>query len=61
MCLKYSFGMDHESDLINNSVNKVLSEGFKTADLIGDEGKNLSTEEMGNQIIQEIKGSGKLG
>ena len=35
-----------------------LSEGFKTADLIGDDGKNLSTEEMGNQIIQEIKGSG---
>ena len=58
MCLKYSFGMDAESDLINKSVNKVLSEGFKTADLIGDEGKNLSTEEMGNQIIQEIKGSG---
>ena len=58
MCLKYSFGMDNESDLINNSVNKVLSEGFKTADLIGDDGKNLSTEEMGNQIIQEIKGSG---
>ena len=58
MCLKYSFGMDAESDLINKSVNKVLSEGFKTADLIGDDGKNLSTEEMGNQIIQEIKGSG---
>ena len=34
MCLKYSFGMDHESDLINNSVDKVLLEGFKTADLI---------------------------
>ena len=58
MCLKYSFGMNVESDLINKSVNKVLSEGFKTADLIGDDGKNLSTEEMGNQIIQEIKGSG---
>ena len=58
MCLKYSFGMDAESDLINKSVNKVLSDGFKTADLLGDDSKNLSTEEMGNQIIQEIKGSG---
>ena len=58
MCLKYSFGMDNESDLINNSVNKVLSEGFKTADLIGDNDKNLSTEEMGNQIIKVIKGLG---
>ena len=58
MCLKYSFGMDTESDLINKSVNKVLSEGFKTADLLGDENKNLSTEEMGNQIIKEIKGLG---
>ena len=58
MCLKYSFGMDNESDLINNSVNKVLSEGFKTADLIGDDDRNLSTEEMGNQIVKEIKGLG---
>ena len=58
MCLKYSFSMDAESDLINKSVNKVLSEGFKTADLLGDDNKNLSTEEMGNQIIKEIKGLG---
>ena len=58
MCLKYSFSMDAESDLINKSVNKVLSEGFKTADLLGDDDKNLSTEEMGSQIIKEIKGLG---
>ena len=30
MCLKYSFNMDKESDLLNKSVNDVLSSGFKT-------------------------------
>jgi 3-isopropylmalate dehydrogenase len=55
MCLKYSFNMDKESDLINQSVNQVLSDGFKTADLIGDDNKNLSTVEMGDKIINQLK------
>ena len=55
MCLKYSFNMDKESDLINQSVNKVLSDGYKTADLIGDDDKNLSTVEMGDKIINQLK------
>ena len=55
MCLKYSFNMDKESDLINQSVNQVLSDGFKTADLIGDDNKNLSTIEMGDKIINQLK------
>ena len=54
MCLKYSFNMDSESEIINKSVNKVLSDGFKTPDLLGDDLKNLSTEAMGDQIIREI-------
>ena len=57
MCLKYSFNMDKESDLINQSVNKVLSDGYKTADLIGDDDKNLSTVEMGDKIINQLKQS----
>ena len=55
MCLKYSFNMDKESDLINKSVNNVLASGFKTADLIGDDNKNLSTVEMGDQILNQLK------
>ena len=55
MCLKYSFNMDKESDLINQSVNKVLSDGYKTADLIGDDNKKLSTVEMGDKIINQLK------
>ena len=55
MCLKYSFNMDKESDLINKAVNNVLASGFKTADLIGDDNKNLSTVEMGDQILNQLK------
>ena len=36
MCLKYSFNMDKASDLISTAVNKVLENGFKTKDLLGD-------------------------
>ena len=60
MCLKYSFNMDKESDLLNKSVNDVLSSGFKTADLMGDNNKNLSTVEMGDQILNQLRNNFKL-
>ena len=52
--------MDKESDLLNKSVNDVLSSGFKTADLMGDNNKNLSTVEMGDQILNQLRNNFKL-
>ena len=42
MCLKYSFAMDSEAEKINEAVNNVLTAGFKTKDLIGNNEQNLS-------------------
>ena len=46
--------MNEASDLINNAVDVVLKNGFKTKDLIGDDNKNLSTQKMGDEISNQI-------
>ena len=59
MCLKYSFNMNDAAELINSSVDKVLKGGFKTKDLLGDANKNLSTEQMGDEIANQMIKVGK--
>ena len=55
MMLKYSFNMNEASSAIENSIQEVLSEGYRTYDLEGSEKNKLSTSEMGNKIIEKIK------
>ena len=55
MMLKYSFDMDEASSAIENSIQEVLSEGYRTYDLEGSKENKLSTSEMGNKIIEKIK------
>ena len=55
MMLKYSFNMNEASSAIENSIEEVLSEGYRTYDLEGSKKNKLSTSEMGNKIIEKIK------
>ena len=55
MMLKYSFNMNEASSAIENSIQEVLSEGYRTYDLEGSEKNKLSTSEKGNKIIEKIK------
>ena len=55
MMLKYSFDLNEESLSIENSIEEVLSEGYRTHDLEGPENKKLSTSEMGNKIIENLQ------
>ena len=55
MMLKYSFNMNEASSAIENSIQEVLSEGYRTYDLEGSKENKLSTSEMGNKIIEKIK------
>lgn len=57
MMLKFSFGMDKEHDAIVNAVEKTLADGLRTGD-IADGGKSVSTAEMGNKIVDNLRGSG---
>ena len=51
MCLKYSFEMNDQAEKISQAVNDVLAAGHRTKDLIGNSEINLSTQEMGDKII----------
>ena len=55
MMLKYSFGLDEASLSIENAIEEVLSEGYRTNDLEGYEENILSTSEMGNKIVEHLK------
>ena len=54
MMLKYSFGLNEASLAIENSIQNVLSEGFRTHDLEGFEETRLSTSDMGNKIVENL-------
>ena len=54
MMLKYSFGLNEASLSIENSIQNVLSEGFRTHDLKGSEEMRLSTSDMGNKIVENL-------
>jgi 3-isopropylmalate dehydrogenase len=58
MCLKYSFAMNEEADKINDAVNNVLTAGYKTPDLIGNNEQNLSTQQMGDKIVEAYNSIG---
>ncbi len=57
MMLRYSFDMPKEADEIENAVGKVLSEGYRTADIMSaEEGlKPAKCSEMGGLICRAIK------
>jgi len=53
MMLRYSLGLEKEADCIESAVNKVLENGFRTADIIGNsENSPLSCTEMTQKIIE---------
>ena len=55
MMLKYSFGLQKESDAVEQAIISVLEAGYRTADL-KEEGKtSVGTEQVGNLIIERIE------
>lgn len=58
MMLEYSFQMVQEAKAIHRAVETSLAKGFRTADIstLDDRLSTLSTQEMGNRIINNLKG-----
>jgi 3-isopropylmalate dehydrogenase len=55
MALRYSFGLGDEADMLEGSINTVLAQGLRTADLIGSEGvEPVSTSAMGDAILAAL-------
>jgi 3-isopropylmalate dehydrogenase len=55
MMLRYSFDMKTEADKLEVAVKTVLSKGLRTADIMQEGKKKLSTSEMGDAILAELK------
>ena len=55
MALRYSFDQGAEADRLEAAVERVLADGFRTADLMGpDGGTPVSTSEMGDAILSAL-------
>ncbi len=54
MMLRYSFDMGKEADAIENAVDKVLAEGYRTGDIMSEGMKCVSCSEMGDLVADRI-------
>ena len=55
MMLKYSFHLENESKAIEQAVNEVLEEGYRTADMMSDNMILVGCEKMGDLIAAKIQ------
>lgn len=55
MMLRYSFDLDEEADAIEKAVQSVLTEGFRTADIMGEGCTKVGTVKMGDLIAERIQ------
>jgi len=55
MMLKYSFGLNEEHDEIARAIEKSFEQGFMTADAVQEGAKSISTSQMGDKIVNNIK------
>ena len=54
MMLRYSLDLDKEADAVETAVRKVLTEGYRTGDIMSDGCKLVGTREMGDLIADAI-------
>lgn len=54
MLLRYSLNLQQEADDIDNAVFKVLEDGFRTGDIYTDGTKLVSTDEMGDAVVDRL-------
>ncbi|MCB1337175.1 MAG: 3-isopropylmalate dehydrogenase, partial [Maritimibacter sp.] len=58
MALRYSFDLGAEADRLEAAIEKVLADGLRTADLMGQEGATpVSTTGMGDAILAALDAS----
>ena len=58
MALRYSFDKGDEAERLEKAVEKVLADGKRTPDLLGEEGVSpVSTVEMGDAILEALDAS----
>ena len=54
MMLRYSFDLDKEAAAVEEAVKKVLTEGYRTADIMAEGCTKIGTTQMGDLIAERI-------
>ncbi|MCB1384989.1 MAG: 3-isopropylmalate dehydrogenase [Nitratireductor sp.] len=57
MCLRYSFNMIDEANAIEQAIASVLEDGVRTADIMAEGCRKVSTTEMGDAILAAYAGA----
>ncbi len=55
MCLRYSFGLGDAADKIEQAIADVLASGLRTADIKGDTATTVSTTQMGEAVLAQLR------
>jgi 3-isopropylmalate dehydrogenase len=56
MMLRYSFGLAMEAQTIETAVDEVLSQGYRTYDIMGEGKTKVGTKQMGDLIAGKVGG-----
>lgn len=56
MMLRYSFDLDKEAEAIEAAVQQVLTDGYRTIDIMSEGCTQVGTAQMGDLIAERIKG-----
>ena len=54
MMLRYSFELTKEADLVDTAVERVLSDGLRTADIMAKGATQVTTSEMGRAVLTQL-------
>ena len=54
MLLRYSLNLDEEADAVEAAVQKVLTDGYRTGDIMSEGCKAVGTKEMGDLIAAAV-------
>ncbi len=54
MCLRYSFNMTSEADMVEKAISNVLENGLRTADIMSKGNTQITTSEMGDAILAQL-------
>ena len=55
MALRYSFNLGEAADMVEKAIAATLDAGLRTADIKGSASSHISTVEMGDAIVAELK------
>jgi 3-isopropylmalate dehydrogenase len=56
MMLRYSFGLAMEAQAVETAVDEVLSQGYRTYDIMGEGKTKVGTKQMGDLIARKVGG-----